>query len=68
MEPRREIRLEHVGGLYSVPAAAKRLGISYDALDARIRKGTVLVFWLGHERLVRLSDLRLTSPSPDRRT
>ncbi len=61
MKPTREIALEHVGGLYSVKAAAKRLGLSYDALDARIRRGEILVFRLGHERLVRLSDLTQTA-------
>lgn len=55
---RREIALEYVGGLYSVKAAAHRLGISYDALDARIRRQGVQVYRLGNERLIRLGDVR----------
>lgn len=63
MEQCREIALECLGGLYSVKGAARRLGMSYDALDARIRRWGVQVYRLGNERMVRLSDVRLTGPS-----
>lgn len=56
MEKRREVMTDCLGGLYSVPGAARRLGISYDCLDSRIRRGEVMVVRVGNERFVSLDD------------
>ncbi len=58
MEKRRELVTDYLGGLYSVPGAAKRLGLTYDCVDSRIRRGNIAVVRVGNERFVRLSDVK----------
>lgn len=60
MQDTRQITLESVGGLYSIRGAAERLGVSYDALDTRLRRSGngVVVYRIGNERLVSLADLQ----------
>jgi hypothetical protein len=48
-----------VSGLYPVAEAAKRVGMTYAALDSAVRRypGRVTVYKVGRERLLRLTEL-----------